>query len=172
MRKMLWIVLLLLTLASVGQAQQNSSPDWTRLQFLIGRWTAVGSGSPGEGRGEFSFAFDLQNRVMVRRSHTDYPATANQPAFAHDDLIVIHAEGSQFKADYYDNEGHVIRYSIEISAEGRTCTFVSAVVASQPRFRLTYTQLKPAQMAIKFEIASGNNPADFKVYVAGTAQKK
>ena len=174
MQKLAGIVLLLLALMGAGQAQQNTAPDWSKWQFLIGSWNAAGRGDPGEGAGGFSFAFDLQKRVIVRKSHTDYPAAANRPAFAHDDLMIIYPAGAQpeFKADYYDNEGHVIHYAIEFSNDGRTCTLVSDITAAQPRFRLTYTQIKAGQVAIKFEIAPPNDPEKFKVYVEGTAQKK
>lgn len=172
MRKITGIVLLLLTLTGVGRAQQSAAPDWSKWQFLIGTWNAAGRGDPGEGQGGFSFAFDLQKRVVIRKSHTDYPASKNGAAFAHDDLMIIYVAGAQFKADYYDNEGHVIRYAIEFSNDGRTCTFLSDVIPAQPRFRLTYTQAKDGQLAIKFEIAPPNDPEKFKVYVEGTAQKK
>jgi len=172
MRKLLGIVLLLLTLIGGGRAQQSASPDWSKWQFLIGSWNAAGRGDPGEGAGGFSFAFDLQKRVITRKSHTDYPATGNRPAFAHDDLMIIYLAGAQFRADYYDNEGHVIHYAIAFSNDGQACTFVSDAAAAQPRFRLTYTQMKDGQVAVKFEIALPNDPEKFKVYVEGTAQKK
>jgi len=164
--------MLLLTCTVAGQAQQNASPDWSKWQFLIGSWNAAGRGEPGEGAGGFSFAFDLQKRVIIRKSHTDYPAAGNRPAFAHDDLMIVYLLGAQFRADYYDNEGHVIHYAIEFSGDGRTCTLVSDLTAAQPRFRLTYSQMKANEVAIKFEIAPPNDPEKFKVYVEGTAQKK
>ena len=174
MRKLTGIALLLLALMGTGQAQQSASPDWSKWQFLIGSWNAAGKGDPGEGKGGFSFALDLQTRVLIRKSHTDYPAAGTRPAFAHDDLMIVYLAGPQpqFKADYYDNEGHVIHYAIEFSSDGRTCTFVSDITAAQPRFRLTYTQIKAGQVGIKFEIAPPNDPEKFKVYVEGTAQKR
>ena len=72
--------------------------------------------------------------MLIRRSHTDYVATANRPAFAHDDQMIIYADEQQrFHADYYDNEGHVIRYAIEFSVDGNVSTFLSdsSAVASR-----------------------------------------
>jgi len=157
MRKLTGTVLLFLALTGACHAQKN----------------AAGRGDPGEGAGSLPFAFYLQ-RVIIRKSHTDYPAAGNRPAFAHDDLMIVYSAGAQkeFKADYYDNEGHVIHYAIEFSNDGRTCTFVSDVIAAQPRFRLTYAQVKAGHVAIKFEIAPPNDPEKFKVYVEGTAKKK
>src|SRR5262245_48559553 len=100
--------IILLAVANVGVAGQNSATiSWDNWKFLIGTWKASGGGSPGEGKGSFSFTFDLQNRILVRRSHTDYPETAGRPAFAHDDLMVIYTDDAnrKFRADYYDNEG-------------------------------------------------------------------
>jgi len=152
---------------------QQSSLTWTKFQFLIGTWHAAGSGTPGQGAGVFSFEFDLQKRVLVRRSHTDYPAASNRPAFAHDDLMIIYADDQQlFHADYYDNEGHVIRYTVEFSTDGTTCTFISEPLASRPRFRLIYSKTSQAELTIKFEIAPPDQPNNFKIYVEGTAQRK
>ncbi|HEY6217023.1 MAG TPA: hypothetical protein VIW74_10165 [Pyrinomonadaceae bacterium] len=166
---LLWVVLLPVVCA----AQQNRSASWTKFQFMLGSWNAAGSGSPGQGAGEFSFTFDLQNRVIVRRSHTEYPATAGRPAFAHDDLMVIYADEQQlFRADYYDNEGHVIRYAIEFSHDENTCTFVSDASTSRPRFRLVYRKIKDGELGIIFDIAPPGAPNNFKTYVEGTAQRK
>jgi hypothetical protein len=173
MQKGLWVLLLVLAIRILCAAQSLSTPPWTKFQFLVGSWKAAGVGSPGQGAGEFSFAFDLQRRVLVRRSHTEYPATVNRSAFAHDDLMVIYADEQQlFRADYYDNEGHVIRYAIEFSSDGNSCTFVSHPLASQPRFRLTYNKLMNDQVTIKFEIAPPGQPDSFKMYVEGTAKRK
>lgn len=172
-RKLLWIGLLFLTPIGSVPAQQNTRAEWpAKWQFLIGSWKAAGHGSPGEGAGGFSFEFDLQRRVLVRRSHTDYPASGDRPGFAHDDLMIIYDDGAKFRADYYDNEGHVIRYAVEFSNDDQTCTFTSEVTAvAQPRFRLTYTRMRGGELAIKFEIAPPNDSKNFKVYVEGTARK-
>ena len=173
MRKSLFVLLLIMSVCGLCSAQQSSPVNWTKLQFLVGTWNAAGSGSPGEGAGAFSFSFDLQKRVLVRHSHTDYPAASNRPAFAHDDLMIIYADEQQlFHADYYDNEGHVIRYTIESSADGNTWTFISDTLASRPRFRLTYSKASEAELKIKFEIAPPDQPNDFKKYVEGTARRK
>jgi hypothetical protein len=172
MRKSPFVLLLLIMVSGLCSAQQGSPIPWTKLQFLVGTWNAAGSGSPGEGAGVFSFSFDLQKRLLVRRSHTDYPAASNRAAFAHDDLMIIYADDQQlFHADYYDNEGHVIRYTLQFSADGNTWTFVSDTLASRPRFRLTYSKTSEAELKIKFEIAPPDQPDAFKKYVEGTAHR-
>jgi hypothetical protein len=154
-------------------AGERSSVPWEKWQPMIGVWKAEGKGSPGEGHGSFSFAYDLQNRVILRKSHTDYPASEGRPAFAHDDLLVIYADEAshRFRGDYFDNEDHVIRYTAEFSPDGKTLTFVSDPAPSQPAFRLTYTMTEPTILSIKFEIAAPTAPAQYKVYVEGFARK-
>jgi hypothetical protein len=152
---------------------EPAGATWDQMRPLVGQWKASGKGSPGEGEGKFSFAFDLQNRVLVRKSHTDYPAAQGMPAFAHDDLMVVYLdEGSQkFRADYFDNEGHVIHYTADCSQDGKTIAFVSDPSPSQPRFRLTYNEQDGGKLDIKFEIATPDAPDKFKVYVEGFANK-
>jgi len=43
---------------------QTKPMVWDRWQFLIGQWEAVGHGGPREGKGGFSFIFDLQNNRL------------------------------------------------------------------------------------------------------------
>jgi hypothetical protein len=171
--KRLSLLLALLILSQVNV--KPAVPTWDKWQYLIGEWEAAGRGSPGEGAGRFSFAFDLRNKVVVRKSHTDYPAAAGRPAFAHDDLMVIYYDepAQKFRADYFDSEGHVIRYTAEFSPDDQTLTFVSEPAPAQPRFRLTYLRPKNnSPLGIKFEIAPPGEPENFKVYVEGTAHKK
>ena len=111
--------------------------------------------------------------MILRKSHTDYPAAEGRPAFAHDDLLIIYADESsrRFRGDYFDNEGHVIRYTAEFSPDGKTLTLVSDPAPSQPAFRLIYTMPDATALHIKFEIAPPNAPENFKVYVEGSARK-
>lgn len=172
-KRILLTVSLLASIACAQSASAKPAPPLDALKFLVGEWEAAGHGSPGEGAGSFSFAFDLQDRVVVRKSRTDYPASAGRPAFSHDDLMLIYAdESKRLRADYFDSEGHVIRYAAEFSADGRTLTFSSDPVPAQPRFRLTYVKLKDDTLNIKFEIAPPGSPENFKVYVEGSARKK
>ena len=167
------VIVALLSLGNLAVVE-SSSPSWDNWQFLVGTWEAAGQGSPGQGAGTFSFTFDLQNKVLVRKSHTEYPGAAGRPAFSHDDLMVIYPDeaGKGYRATYFDSEGHVINYAAELSASGQTITFVSAVLPSQPRFRLTYVKKKEDILEIKFEIAPPGAPENFKVYVEGSARKK
>src|SRR6266568_2261413 len=80
------------------------------LAFLIGDWQAVDT-PPGES-GRFTFKRAVQDHIMVRTNEATYAATAERPASRHDDLLVIYSERGSLRADYFDSEGHVIRYAV------------------------------------------------------------
>src|SRR5437763_17118768 len=94
-RKRTLLVVIFASLGFLRNGLEGAEPtplSWDNWQPLIGNWKAKGGGTPGEGAGGFSFAFDLQNKIVVRKSHTDYPAAQRRPAFAHDDLLVVYAD--------------------------------------------------------------------------------
>jgi len=121
--------------------------------------------------GAFSFRFELDDHVLVRRNHADLPAANGRPAARHDDLMVIYSGAGKKEAVYWDNEGHVLRYTADLSADGRVLTFVTAPVASAPRFRLTYTKTGDATLDIRFEIAPPQSPEAFSPYLSGGAHR-
>jgi hypothetical protein len=166
------MVLVLLTLANAQQLLKPSSLD--DLRFLIGEWEGVGEGGPGSGKGLFSFAFDLQNKVIVRRNYAEYPPTDGRPAVRHDDLIVIYLDraSNQILANYFDSEGQQINYKVTPSSDHEAVTFLSEASASQPRYRLSYKKLKDGTLSGKFEIAPPGQPDAFKTYLEWTARKK
>ncbi len=161
--------------AAAGSAWGYADDDpWKPYEFLIGQWTGDGGGEPGKGSGEFSFAWDLQKKVLVRKNRADFPAAGGRPAFSHEDLMVIYQgePGGPGKAIYFDSEGHVINYAASVSDDKRTLTFLSEAAAAVPRFRLTYTKEKEDTVHIKFEIAPPGKPDEFKTYVEGGARRK
>jgi len=126
-----------MALTSVAAGQQNSGwSNWTR---LMGEWKGEGSGQPGQGSGTFSFTPDLDKKIVVRKSHSEYPATENKPLVIHDDLMVVYADftGIPSKAIYFDNEGHTINYTITYA--NKAIVLISDKIPNVPVFRLTYT---------------------------------
>jgi hypothetical protein len=183
MKKLAALVALVLSLVAVAfqarqlHAQQPNGSDsarWDPWRFLLGEWTGEGTGKPGEGTGGFSFAFDLQGKILVRKNRADYPATKDRPAYSHEDLMVVYAEsgGKPDRAVYFDNEGHVIHYAAAFSSDGKTLTLLSDAVPSAPRFRMTYTQQEPSALSLKFEIAPPGKPDSFQTYIQATAHRK
>jgi hypothetical protein len=116
------------------------------LKFLEGEWTADAGG--------FRFQRELGDKILVRRNKSG----------AHEDLMVIQAS----HADYWDNEGHVIRYTI--TADGKSAVFLSDGDAAGPKYRLTYTSTGADTVSIKFEIAPPGKP--FQKYLEGAAKRK
>ena len=137
------------------------------LQFLVGVWQGVGDQAGATGG--FTFAPGVQDRVIVRTNYSDTPASGGKPASRHDDLMVIYIDAGVVKADYFDNENHVIRYV----AEARTgeVVFVSETKASEPRYRLTYTRGSATTLKGTFEVAPPGKPDAFNPYLSWTARK-
>jgi hypothetical protein len=172
-RWMPWAIVL--ATLSAGAAGSTSDDDpWKPYRFLAGEWTGEGGGQPGKGSGGFSFAWDLQEKVLVRRNRAEYPATQGRPASSHEDLMVIYRgeSGGSTRAIYFDSEGHVIHYTATFSQDQRTLTFLSDAASAGPRFRLSYTKGEGEVLRIKFEIAPPGNPDAFKTYLEGDARRQ
>lgn len=147
--------------------------SWHPWQFLLGEWVGEGRGSPGEGAGSFSFSTDLQGKVLVRRGHTDFPPTADRPAFSHDDLMVLYQDGANpARAVYFDNEGHVIRYATSFSGDSNSVVFLSDTIPGAPRFRLTYEKKGDGIVEVRFDVAPPAQPDAFRQYLKATARRK
>ncbi len=170
-RKILWLSAVMMTILPLAAQQGTPLPDWKAFQFLMGDWVGEGSGSPGNGGGGFTFALELQGRVLVRHNHTEFPPSQGRPANIHDDLIVVYQEKDGVKAAYWDNEGHVINYTASFAPD-KSLVFVSGKIPGAPRQRLSYRQLSNGGLGIRFEIAPPGKPNEFKVYLDGKAHKK
>src|SRR5262249_53744865 len=116
--------LVLVTLLTGSVDPPLGQDPWKPYRFLAGEWTGEGSGDPGKGSGGFSFAWDLQGKVLVRRNRSEYPATNGRPAMLHEDLMVIYQGegGGPTRVIYFDSEGHVINYTATFAQDQRTLT--------------------------------------------------
>jgi hypothetical protein len=112
-RRLLWCVagLILVPLTLSGSAPRESAVPLSALHFLLGQWEGVGDQAGAVGG--FTFAPGVQDHVIVRTNYSNTPANGTTPASRHDDLMVIYAETGVVKADYFDSEGHVIRYIVD-----------------------------------------------------------
>jgi hypothetical protein len=111
--------------------------------------------------------------ALIRKNHSEYPATKDRPAYVHDDLVVMYVDSStkQTRAFYLDGESHVINYTGTVSADGNTFTFLSDLLPSAPRYRLTYIKTQPDALTISFEIAPPGKPDEFARYITATARR-
>jgi hypothetical protein len=158
----------------IAAAPAAEDDPWAAYRFLIGQWTGEGQGQPGKAAGRFSFALDLQGKVLLRKHRADVAAAAGRPAATHEDLLVIYrgSDGKRTRAMYFDSEDHVIAYTVSPSADGKSVAFVSDAVPTAPRFRLSYAQSGADTVRIKFEMAPPGQPENFRTYVEGTARRQ
>ncbi len=140
------------------------------LDFLEGTWTAESPGSGGTPIGSYAFVRELSGQILTRYSTTDLacrnPASAG---CAHRDQMYIFQEspGAPLKAIYFDSEGRIVRYGVDLQhVEGAynrrdTAVLLSETSALGPRFRLSYernldTQTGKTSMSGRFETLLAN----------------
>ncbi len=170
MRRLPVILLLLVTAAVAQELPKDKWGDW---QPFLGTWEGAGAGSPGQGSGSFTFLPELQGAVLVRHSYAQYPATKEKPAYRHDDLMVIYPDPSskKMRADYWDNEGHVIHYLVELADGGRRLAMTSDPAQPGPHYRLTYVKTGDNDLKLTFEVAPPAAPDKFAIYIEATARR-
>jgi hypothetical protein len=157
-------------IAVLGLLLAAEADPFAGVRFLVGEWTAgTSAGTPGQATsGGFSFAPELGGKVLVRRNVADYPPRPGEKEGTHhEDLMVVYSTPGGLKATYWDNEGHVIPYSV--STASGTATFESEETKDAPRFKLVYEQ-KGAELAVSFSIAPPGQP--YKSYLTATVRRK
>ena len=164
----------LLFATALSSLAQSPAVDWGPLNFLLGDWVGEGSSEVGQGTGGSSFSLDLQKRVMVRRNRAAYRATKDRQTYVHDDLMIIYrdSEKGPFRAIFFDNEGHVIHYAIQVSPDENSFQFLSDALPNRPRFRFTYTKSGPNILDINFEMAPPGKPDSFSQFIGGRIHRK
>jgi len=169
MKSKLLTLLTILFLSFPLFAQQNSN-TWEKLDFLIGNWKGEGNGKPGQGEGTFSFKLDLDKNILVRISHSEYPASEGKPTTVHNDLLIIYRNytGVPNRAIYFDNENHVINYSITYT-NNKDIVFTSDKIPNVPTFRLTYSIIDDVTVNTKFEISKDGE--NFFTYIEGESKR-
>jgi hypothetical protein len=160
----------ILAIASVLAASPRAEPTapLTPFQILIGEWQALDD--PSGATGGFTFSWSVQDRVIVRTNYANYPAGDGKPASRHDDLMVIYVDADVVRADYFDNEGHVIRYVAD--AKPDQVVFLGDVKPSEPRFRLLYRRGSDGLLYGRFDVAPPGKPDAFAPYLSWTARKR
>ena len=171
MHRGLWLrragSVLLVFFALSGTIRGERPAPLAPLQFLVGEWEGIGDQAGATGG--FTFAWGVQDHVIVRTNYSDTPGRGGTRASRHDDLMVVYVEAGVVKADYFDSEGHVIRYVVD----GRPgeAVFVSETKVAEPRYRLTYTQASPGTLNGRFDVAPPGKPEAFGPFLSWTARK-
>lgn len=148
-------------------AQETESGTWEPLRFLAGQWIGKGSGTPGEASsGLTCFSFELGGRILERKNRAEFPPKPGETSgMVHEDLLIVYPQKGDphFRAVYFDNEGHVIFYSVTVPTAGK------AVFESEgtegPRFRLVYTVGEKASLDVEFLVAPPGG--GFRSYMKG-----
>ena len=164
---------------------QGSDP-WASLSFLIGDWSGAGMGKPSDAvAGSTRFFTDLGGKILVRKNRAELAARPGEKTGAvHEDLMIIYPQGGgpAFRADYFDNEGHVIHYSLSFPEKQSSAVFESDPSAAGPRFRLVYRMDSsglgpqgtgpqgPGTLVNEFWIAPPGG--EFRVYLRGELKKR
>jgi hypothetical protein len=161
-----WVAFILAAALHAPIAAQQD--PFAPLQFLLGDWVAVDT--PAGESGSFTFKPGVMGHVIVRTNEANYAATADRAASRHEDLLVVYSEDGALKADYFDSEGHVIRYGV--TADTDRATFVSAADPRGPRYRLTYRRDAGGVLLGTFEVAAPGSPDAFKPYLSWKAKRK
>lgn len=161
----LWMMLLAAVLCR-AQTATEASPAWKKLEFLLGNWTGVAGAAPaglGAGQGSYSFEADLNRRIIVRRSRSEYTSGVR-----HDDLMVIYFDAPKDtpRAIYFDSEGHVIRYNATFPT-ANVVIFESEKTLGGPRYRLKYWR-DGVSLNGQFEIAEVGSK--YKTYLTWTSR--
>ena len=157
-----------------GFAQGQAAPSGlSSIRFLVGDWIGGGGTDVGQATGRSSIKADLSGHVLVRRDHTDIPATKERPRSSMDVLMLIYPQASdgRLHATYTDSGGHVIQYTAARVEPGRLVEFDSDSSPNTPTFRLTYAVTGPKALAVKFEMAAPGAPATFHSVAAGVLKR-
>ena len=152
-------------LATVVPVHAQQDAAWKGLQFLVGNWIGVAGEKDtpiGAGQGAFSFEPQLNQKIIVRHNVAEYNSGAR-----HDDLMVIYLDPTP-KAIYWDSEGHVIRYNVNLTGPERV-VFESDAREPGPRYRLSYW-MESGKLNGKFELALSGG--DFKDYMKWQSKRK
>lgn len=165
--------LLGLNLVHSNRALSATAEDpWKDLSFLEGTWDAhTQSGSAGaQGNGTYTFKAELNHQLLARHSELSNCKGPKAYDCKHSDLLYIYREahGQPLSAIYFDNEGHVIHYTVS-TPEATTALFVSEASRSGPQFQLIY-QLKDGVMSGKFQMRMPGQ-ADWKSYLEWSGAK-
>ncbi len=132
--------------------------SWEQVQFLIGHWSSPLSGQPGEGvSGSSTFSFELDGKIIVRKSRAEFaPQPGEAKGLVHDDLLVIYQQlgETQLRAIYFDNEGHIIHYTLVFPEKQPAVVFESEASEVSPRARLTYRVAADGTLETEFSVAA------------------
>lgn len=166
---MKWIVLTLIVATRMAAADD----PWRALGFLEGTWEAntQGGAAGATVAGSYTFAKELGGHILARHSRSAACKGPSNFDCEHGDLLYIYqdAPGQPLEAIYFDNEGHVIHYTVSTPAPSQV-VFATDPAHPGPQFRLVYER-KAAVMSGKFQ-ALMPGQGEWKSYLEWSGAKK
>jgi hypothetical protein len=157
-------------------AEQRAQPadPFQQLYFLLGTWDAKTVNNPAvTARGAYTFRVELNGHVLGRHSTSSSAGCKGPVDFdcEHGDLLYIYADapGQPLHAIYFDNEGHVIHYTVS-AATATTAELLSDPAQRGPQFRLFY-ELNGVVMSGKFQMRMPGQQ-DWRSYLEWTGPRK
>ena len=142
------------------------------MEFLIGRVGGGNESDPRQGYGKFSFSLELDKNILVRRSRTVFPTTAERHGYTHDDLLFIYSEyPGKKRAIYFDNEEHTIHYEVSLDPDQKSIILESDPAPSMPQFRFTYIKTGDDTLDARFEMTPPGEPGAWFVYLEGSSKR-
>lgn len=146
---------------------------WDRLTFLIGSWSSPVSGQPGEGvSGTATFSYSLDRKIIIRNSRAEFaPEPGKEKGLVHEDLLVIYQlpGESRLRAIYFDNESHIIHYTLSFPEKQPAVIFDSEATATSPRARLVYEEAPDGSLVTEFFVAPPGG--ELVSHVKGTVKR-
>jgi hypothetical protein len=161
-----------IAISAPAQTAQPINP-FQPLTFLMGTWEAKTADKSVTASGTYTFQTELNGHVVARHSPSDTAKCKGPADFncEHGDLLYIYvdAPGQPLRAIYFDNEGHVIHYTVT-APTATTAEFLSDPAQPGPEFRLFY-ELKGAVMFGKFQMRMPGKQ-DWQSYLEWAGSKK
>jgi hypothetical protein len=141
--------------AQVAAAPAGDLSPLKALSFLEGSWDAKtqGGSAGAQSAGTYVFQLELKGHILARHSNSD-PGCKGPTDFncEHSDYLYVYSDAisKTLKAIYFDNEGHVIHYTVTVP-DVTTAEFISDPYQTGPQFHLIY-QLRNGVMSGKFQV--------------------
>jgi hypothetical protein len=169
LRQVALVTALALLCCRAAQSQPAGNAAWDGWQMLEGNGSARVRANSGAARATSPSSPICLEKAWVRRNHSEYPGVNGQPASVHEDLMIVYIESAngRTRAFYTDTEGHSIHYSVTLSADRKTVTFLGDVQPGQATYRLTYVSLAPDACRSSWKWRA-DAPGRFKRIVEGT----
>ena len=159
-------LLFLFAVSAIRSSAAADDASLKRFQFLLGNWAGEAQESQiGPGSGGYSFEAQLGGKILVRKNHSEYSSGVK-----HDDLMIVYVEEGNAAtphAIYFDNEGHVIRYTVKFDGPDRV---VFDSEGPGPKYRLSYWP-DGAMLKGRFEVAPPGGGGEFKTYLSWRSKR-